>query len=77
MDGQGVNISTTALNEIADVVGNVLDFSFGIGRVVTIGVCSVVGLLLISVLIKLFKNPNQPLNVSALPIPPQLGQPKK
>lgn len=77
MDGQGVNITTTALNEIADVVGNVLDFSFGIGKIVIIGTCSVVGLLLISVLIKLFKNPNQPLNVSALPIPPQLGQTKK
>ena len=76
MDGQGVNISTTALNEIADVVGNVLDFSFGIGRVVIIGTLSVVGLILIGILVKLFRNPNQQLNIGALPVPPQIGQPK-
>ena len=69
MDGQGVNISTTALNEIADVVGNVLDFSFGIGKIVIIGTLSVVGLVLLSILIKLFKNPKQQLNLNTLPIP--------
>jgi hypothetical protein len=37
---------------------------------------SVVGLILIGILVKLFRNPNQQLNVSALPVPPQLGQPK-
>lgn len=76
MDGQGVNITTTAINEIADVVGNVLDFSFGIGKIVIIGTCSFVGLILLLTLIRLFKNPNQQLDVSALPLPPQLAQPK-
>jgi len=31
---------------------------------------------LLSILIKLFKNPNQPLNITALPQIPQIPQPK-
>ena len=77
MNKQGVDISTTKLNEIADVVGNVLDFGFGVGKVVIIGTLSVVGLILLSILIKLFRNKNQKLNVTALPtVPQQLTQPK-
>ena len=77
MDKQGVDISTTSLNEIADVVGNVLDFGFGVGKVVIIGTLSVVGLILLGILIKLFRNPNQKLNITALPtVPQQLTQPK-
>ena len=77
MDKQGVDITTTKLNEITDVVGNVLDFGFGVGKVVIIGTLSVVGLILLSILIKLFRNPNQKLNVTALPtVPQQLTQPK-
>ena len=69
MDTQGVNISTTDFKEITDVVGNLLDFSFGIGKIVIIGTLSVVGLVLLSILIKLFKNPKQQLNLNTLPIP--------
>ena len=53
MDTQGVNISTTDFKEITDVVGNLLDFSFGIGKIVIIGTLSVVGLVLLSILIKI------------------------
>ena len=76
MDGQGVNITTTSLGELSDSIGNVLDFGFGIGKVVIIGTMSIVGLILIGILVKLFRNPNQQLNIGALPIPPQIGQPK-
>lgn len=69
MDTQGVNISTTDFKEITDVVGNLLDFSFGIGKIVIIGTLSVVGLVLLSILIKLFKNPQQQLNLNTLPNP--------
>jgi len=74
MDGQGVDITTTSLGELSDSIGNVLDFGYGVYRVVLIGTLSVVGLILIGILIKLFKNPNQQLNIGALPIPKQLGQ---
>jgi hypothetical protein len=53
-----------------------LDFGFGIGKVVAIGSLSIVGLILIGILVRLFRNPNQQLNISALPKPPQLGQQK-
>lgn len=76
MEGQGVNITTTTLNDITDTIGDVLGFSFGVGKIVIIGTLSVVGLILIGILVKLFRNPNQQLNVSALPIPPQISQPK-
>lgn len=76
MDSQGVDITTTALGELSDTIGNVLDFGFGIGKVMIIGTLSVVGLILIGILVKLFRNPNQQLNIGALPIPPQIGQPK-
>jgi hypothetical protein len=76
MDGQGVDITTTSLGELSDSIGNVLDFGFGIGKVVIIGTMSIVGLILIGILVKLFRNPNQQLNIGALPIPPQIGQPK-
>lgn len=76
MDRQGVNVTTTSLGELSDAVGNVLDFGLGIGKVMVIGTLSVVGLILLSILIKLFKNPNQPLNITALPQIPQIPQPK-
>jgi hypothetical protein len=76
MDSQGVDITTTALGELSDTIGNVLDFGFGIGKVMIIGTLSVVGLILIGILVKLFRNPNQQLNIGALPVPPQIGQPK-
>jgi hypothetical protein len=76
MDKQGVDITTTALGELSDSIGNVLDFGFGIGKIVVIGSLSVAGLILIGILVKLFSNPNQQLNLSALPKPPQLGQQK-
>lgn len=76
MDKQGVDITTTAFGELSDSIGNVLDFGFGIGKIVIIGSLSVVGLILIGILVKLFSNPNQQLNISALPKPPQLGQQK-
>ena len=76
MDSQGVDITTTALGELSDTIGNVLDFGFGIGKVVVIGGLSIVGLILIGILVKLFRNPNQQLNIGALPVPPQIGQPK-
>lgn len=75
MDGQGVNVTTTSLGELSDAVGNVLDFGLGIGKIVVIGSLSVVGLILVLILIRLFKNSNQPLNISAIPIP-QLPQSK-
>ena len=75
MDGQGVNVTTTSLGELSDAVGNVLDFGLGIGKIVIIGSLSVVGLILVLILIRLFKNSNQPLNISAIPIP-QLPQSK-
>jgi hypothetical protein len=77
MDKQGVDVTTTSLNEIADVVGNVLDFGFGVGKVIIIGTLSVVGLILLGILVKLFRNPSQKLNLTALPtVPQQLTQPK-
>ena len=75
MDGQGVNVTTTSLGELSDAVGNVLDFGLGIGKIVIIGGLSVVGLILLSILVRLFKNPNQPLNIS-LPTIPQIPQSK-
>jgi hypothetical protein len=41
MDGQGVDITTTSLGELSDSIGNVLDFGFGIGKVVIIGSLSI------------------------------------
>jgi hypothetical protein len=76
MDGQGVDITTTALGELSDSIGNVLDFGLGIGKVVVIGGLSIVGLILLGILVKLFRNPNQKLNISALPVPTQIAQPK-
>lgn len=76
MDKQGVDITTTSLGELSDKIGNVLDFGFGVGKVVVIGTMSVVGLILIGILVKLFRNKNQQLNISTLPVPPQIGQPK-
>jgi hypothetical protein len=76
MDSQGVDVTTTSLGELSDSIGNVLDFGFGVGKVVIIGTLSVVGLILIAILVKLFRNPNQQLNISAIPVPQQIGQPK-
>jgi hypothetical protein len=76
MDSQGVDITTTALGELSDKIGDVLGFGFGVGKVMVIGTLSIVGLILIGILVKLFRNPNQQLNISALPVPPQIGQPK-
>jgi len=75
MDNQGVNVTTTSLGELSDAVGDVLDFGLGIYKIVIIGGLSVVGLILLSILIRLFKNTNQPLNIS-LPQIPQIPQPK-
>jgi hypothetical protein len=69
MDSQGVDITTTALGELSDKIGNVLDFGFGIGKIVIIGSLSVAGLILIGILVKLFRNPNQSFNISSIPIP--------
>lgn len=76
MDSQGVDITTTSLGELSDSIGNVLDFGFGIGKVVIIGTLSITGLILLGILVKLFRNPNQKLNLSALPVPSQIPQPK-
>lgn len=76
MDGQGVDITTTSLGELSDKIGNVLDFGFGVGKIIIIGGLSVTALILIGILVKLFKNPNQQLNISALPVPPQIANPK-
>lgn len=76
MDGQGVDITTTSLGELSDKIGNVLGFGFGVGKVIVIGSLSIVGLIFIGILVKLFRNKNQQLNMSALPVPPQIGQPK-
>ena len=76
MDSQGVDVTTTSLGELSDSIGNVLDFGFGVSKVVIIGTLSVVGLILIGILVKLFRNPNQQLNISAIPVPQQIGQPK-
>lgn len=76
MDGQGVDITTTSLGELSDKIGNVLDFGFGVGKVIVIGGLSVTALILIGILVKLFRNPNQQLNISALPVPPQIANPK-
>jgi hypothetical protein len=73
MDKQGVDITTTSLSEIADVVGNVVEFGFGVGKIVIIGTMSLVGLIMLSILIKLFRNPNQKLNIS-LPASSQIPQ---
>lgn len=76
MDGQGVDITTTSLGELSDKIGNVLDFGFGVGKVIVIGGLSITALILIGILVKLFRNPNQQLNISALPVPPQIANPK-
>lgn len=76
MDKQGVDITTTALGELSDTIGDVLGFGFGVGKVMVIGTLSIVSLILIGILVKLFRNPKQQLNISALPVPPQIGQPK-
>lgn len=76
MKGQGVNITTTTLNEITDTIGDVLGFGLGIGKVILIGGLSITGLILLGILVKLFRNPNQKLNITALPVPPQITQAK-
>jgi hypothetical protein len=76
MDKQGVDVTTTSLGELTDAIGNVLDFGFGVGKIVLIGSLSLVGLILLGILVKLFRNPNQKINISSLPVPPQLIQPK-
>jgi hypothetical protein len=76
MDSQGVDITTTALGELSDKIGNVLDFGFGVGKVFVIGSLSIVGLILIGILVKLYRNPKQQLNISAIPMPTKIGQPK-
>jgi hypothetical protein len=76
MDKQGVDVTTTALGELTDKIGNVLDFGFGVGKIIVIGGLSVVGLILLSILVKLLRNPNQKIDISALPIPQQVLQSK-
>jgi hypothetical protein len=76
MEGQGVNITTTTLENITDTIGDVLGFGLGIGKVILIGGLSITGLILIGILVKLFRNPNQKLNITALPVPPQITQAK-
>lgn len=76
MDKQGVDVTTTALGELTDKIGNVLDFGFGVGKIIIIGGLSVVGLILLSILVKLLRNPNQKIDISALPIPQQVLQSK-
>ena len=53
MEGQGVDITTTSLGELSDSIGNVLDFGFGVGKIIVIGSLSIVGLILLSILVKL------------------------
>lgn len=78
MDSQGVDITTTALGDLSDTIGGVLDFGLGIGKVIIIGTLSITGLILIGILVKLFRNPNQQLNLSAMPMPmpTQIAKPK-
>jgi hypothetical protein len=76
MEGQGVNITTTTLGDLTDTIGDVLGFGLGIGKIVIIGGLSITGLILLGILVKLFRNPNQQLNLTALPVPPQMIQPK-
>jgi hypothetical protein len=76
MEGQGVNITTTTLENLTDTIGDVLGFGFGVGKIIIIGGLSITGLILIAILVKLFRNPNQKLNITALPVPPQITQAK-
>lgn len=72
MDKQGVDITTTSLTELTDKIGNVLDFGFGVGKIVLIGGLSITGLILLGILVRLFRNPNQSMIIPALPPPPQI-----
>lgn len=76
MDSQGVDITTTGLGELSDAIGNVLDFPITIGKWIIIGGLTFTGLIMLSILIKMFKNPNQKIDISALPVPPQVVKPK-
>jgi hypothetical protein len=76
MDSQGVDISTTSLESITDTIGDVLSFGLGTGKIILIGSLSIVGLVLIAILVKLLRNPNQQLNISTIPMPTQAPQPK-
>jgi hypothetical protein len=73
MDKQGVDVTTTSINKLADSIGNVLDFGFGVGKIVAIGSLSIVGLILIGILVRLFRNPSKPFNIS-LPAPTPIAQ---
>jgi hypothetical protein len=72
MDKQGVDITTTSLSELTDKIGNVLDFGFGVGKIIVIGGLSITGLILLGILVRLFRNPNQPVIIPNLPPPPQI-----
>jgi hypothetical protein len=72
MDKQGVDVTTTSLSELTDKIGNVLDFGFGVGKIIVIGGLSITGLILLGILVRLFRNPNQ--SVITLPPPPQMIQ---
>lgn len=71
MDKQGVDVTTTSLGELSDKIGNVLEFNLGLAKWVVIGTLSITGLILLGILVRLFKNPNQP-----IVIPTPLGLPK-
>jgi hypothetical protein len=73
MDNQDVDITTTSINKLTDSIGNVLDFQFGVAKVIVIGGLSIVGLILIGNLVRLFKNPNQPLGLG-LPVSSPIPQ---
>jgi hypothetical protein len=74
MDKQGIDITTTSLSELTDKIGDVLDFGFGVGKIVLIGGLSIAGLILLGILVRLFRNPNQPVIIPTLPPPPQLNK---
>jgi len=73
MDKQDVDITTTSINKLTDSIGNVLDFQFGVAKVIVIGGLSIVGLILIGNLVRLFKNPNQTLGLG-LPVSSPIPQ---
>jgi hypothetical protein len=78
MNGQGVDISTTGWKEIGDSYLNFTNWTWGVSKGFLVGTGVLVSLILIAILVKLFRNPNQKLNVTALPIPmpSQAPQPK-
>lgn len=62
MEGQGVDIQRTGLDEIGEAISDITSGVFGVAKILVIGGLVTGGLILFLILRALFKNPNKSLD---------------